>query len=202
MRKPVLAALLSLVLIPAIASCGGGSEDASANPDAAAALLLEVSDLPADAKTTKGLENGPCNPLEVLRGSETSTAKSPMFVVSKVRLQEVVGVYTADDPAAAAYDALNAKSRLDCIRSVVGLQGLSAEVLSQRDFSAGDEARIVEFEVDRPDAQPQGFEIASIRSGESVASLIFLNTTGASTRALVDETIRSAADRLAGESGS
>jgi hypothetical protein len=202
MGKRILAALLSFALVPAIAGCGGGGENASANPDAASALLLEAGDLPAEVKTIDGLENGPCNPLEVLKSSETSSAKSPMFVISRVRIQEAVGVFAGDDPAAAAYDALNAESRLSCIRGVVGLQGLSAKVLSQRDFNAGDEARTVQFEVRRSDSEPQGFEIASIRSGESVASLIFLNTTGESSRALVDDAIRSAADRLAGESGS
>ena len=209
MYRQVLAILLSLASTAAITNCGGGGRDASTGGGAgasqqslASSSLIQSRDLAAGAKPVESLPKGPCNPLEVLGRNEAPTAQSQMFATARVRVQEAVGIFAADGPAVAAYDALNAKKRLNCIQETIVLQGalqggVSVKVLSRRKLSAGDEAQSVPLQLVRLDSgQRNSVEVASIRSGRSVASLIFISTMEAPPEALVHRVIDAAAEQL------
>src|SRR4029077_2148715 len=128
--RQMLVVLLLLASAAAIAGCGGGDGNASTDRGAAtdeqstaSNSLVQAQDLPAGARPVEKLPSGPCSPLRILKSDKSQAAESPMFAIARVRVQEAVGVFAASGPAVAAYDALNAKKRLGCIRESIALQG-------------------------------------------------------------------------------
>jgi hypothetical protein len=170
----VLSVLVSLGLLVA---CG---DSGSVDEGPASASLIQVSDLPAGAKAIESLPSGVCDPAQVLNEYGSRASKSSMFAVDGYRVQEAVGLFPARALTVKAYDALNARSRLKCIYRTIEFQGnLSVTILAPRDIDVGVEAQSVRFQVVRQDSgKRSSVEVASIRSGRAVASLIFLNATG------------------------
>ena len=222
--------LLCLALVTAIAGCGdagsntpnsstssgtsqsddsnittGGSDslsDARAQ-DAVSSVLIDLADLPGKAEESEPLPLGFCDPLEILDTSASQAAKSPMFAIGQIKLQEAVGIFPARGAAEDAYDALLSAPRVRCIEQTIVFQGelqggVSVSTRSPNDMDAGDEAQSMVFEVRHIDTGEQNsVEVASVRSGNSVASLIFLNPTETRKPQLTRNVVGIAADRLA-----
>lgn len=180
---------------PSSASSAG---DARAQ-NATSAVLIDLGDLPAKAKKSKPLPLAFCDPLEILDTSASQAAKSPMFAVGQIKLQEAVGIFPAIGLAKDAYDALLSASRVQCIKETIIFQGgVSVDTRSPIGMNVGDEAQSMIFEVEHLDTGEQNsVEVASVRSGSSAASLIFLNPTETPTTQLMRDVVDTAADRLA-----
>jgi len=160
--------------------------------------LIKAESLPAGAELTQGLPNTPCDPVDVLGRDGSEAAKSSMFILDETRVQEAVGIFASKGQAAGAYGALNAKSRLACIRDVISQRrNLSAEISHSQGLGAGDRSEATLFNLRQPDTgERSSVEVVSIRSGRSVASLIFFNETAGSPGPFVDEVVDAAAGLL------
>lgn len=192
-----------LLLVTAIVGCGGGtgtsSEGNGTGLDVASASLIGIDDLPIEAETTEPLLVGSCDPLQILDSGESVAAKSEMIAVGSVKLQEAVGVFNAAGPASDAYDRLTERDRLRCIGEAIASQRDVSVVVrrSANDVKAGDEAEAFVFDVRQLDSgQRTAIEVASVRLGKSVASLILLNTTEAPVSNLTQTVVEVAAAQL------
>jgi hypothetical protein len=199
MYRYLLAAFVAPALLFVSSGCGGGDETASSDQSAILASLIHIGDLPAKAKEVDSPPPSPCDPLMVFAAEKSEFAKSSMFAIGQTRVQEAVGQFASAGAAARAYDALNAKSRLACIRETIALQrGLSIKVHSPRNLNVGDEAEAILFEVHRlGSGQRSSVEVASVKSEQSVASLIFLDQAGESDTTLVGDVVAAATGLLA-----
>lgn len=188
----------ALFLTPAALCTGCGSDEASSDQGAVGDSLLRVQDLPAGTKVRGGLPGNPCAPAEVLGEGQAQFAQSPLFSLRDLDVQEAVGIFTEPDSAKNAYTALAAESRLDCIRTVIEQRGdISVKVFPPRSLDAGEEAESILFQIRRLDSGRQASaEVTSIRSGNAVASLIFLSETAKPAERVAAEVVDAAAARL------
>lgn len=197
--------LLASLLAAAIAGCGGADntlpDDDASSGSAASTSLISAKNLPGDAEETEPLNIEACDPLQILDADRSEAAKSPTFDVNSVKLREAVGVFPVERAARDAYDELMSQPRFDCIGETITLQGdVAVSARSPRDLAVGDESQLVTFRVRQLETgQRSSIEIASVRSGSSVASLIFLNANEAAGPRVRRDVVEIAADLLAGQ---
>lgn len=190
-----MAGLQLLFLI--VLGTGCGVESVSVDQGEAAALLIQESNLPSGSKAMEGIPDGSCDPLEVLKREDSETAKSSMFAIGRLRVQEAVGVFAEESQAVGAYEALSAGSRLDCVRKTIEFQNHSVTNGPWRDLDVGDEARSIGLRaLSTETGRVTTIDIVSIRSGSTVASLIFISPTPRSPSAMVDDIVDSASGLL------
>lgn len=193
-RFPVILVLLVLGSPLLAIGCGGDSSAQSGNSP----LLIDAEDLPGEARTIEGLSDRRCDPLEVLDDERSKAAKSAMLAIGKTRVREAVGVFPGEGEAVRAYDALNARSRMTCIGEAIAERGaISVRIDSPDQLEAGDKGQAIRFEAQRESGDRNSIEVVSIRSGRSVASLIFLSPTERPPPSLVRRVIGVAAGLLA-----
>lgn len=162
-----------LVALLAIAGCGesdGGSSAATEGaPDR---LLLQMEDLP-EGSTVGEPPPELCGPLPVLEHDTKRLAISKMFIVGNARIIEAVGVFKTPELAASAYERLNNRARLECIRNAIASFGSSpsVELQAPEDLDFGDEGTRVRYLV--TDSKRQGYtDVISLRTGPCTASLL------------------------------
>jgi hypothetical protein len=210
------AGFLAAVAIAILPGCGDSEAETSGNrdttaesapaaePNLAAESLVGLPDLPNGATIKGRLPAEPCGPLPILKKAGAQTAKSKLFDFSGEKMTEVVGIFPKEEPAKAAYAALSSRKRFECIAGA--LQGFNPEqsaitVLRPRSLDVGDEDSLVRFLVEGSESSSRSHvDIASIRSGRCVATLIFLVEGGTRAGAAPDVG-RAAAKSLAGACG-
>jgi hypothetical protein len=204
MHWRTLVLLLALTSVGLIAGCGDAGEDASADRSTSAdqgvaeASLIQAKDFPSGVKVESKTLSESCHPFEILESDESAAAESQLFGIGQIKAQEAVGVFPAAPAAKSAYDALNAESRLDCVRDQIEIQRVSAEVLPSREVDVGEDAQATLIQTLDPNSDDRNsIEIASIRSGRAVASLIFVSSAPEPNGAVVDNVIDAAAGLLA-----
>lgn len=201
MRARWLTVVGSSLALTALAACGGGEGNA-ADEEVAERSLLAAKDLPAQVTTARELPEGPCDPQPVLIAAGAPIAETPLYELNGVRVKEAVGVFLEGQAAAKAFDSLNSRSRRECIRGLIGQFSSrpvsSIEAARARGMAAGDEAKLMSFRVPPQEGSgpPGHLDVVSIRSGRSVAALLFLTETG-SPEATVRAVSGTAADLLA-----
>jgi hypothetical protein len=203
LRRASVASLLA-VSLAIITGCGGdAATSTSSGGDVSIESLVTLKDLPGKATVEASLASGPCNPMPILASHGAEAAESPMFAFGHVRLKEGVGVFATPKAAAIAYDKLNATGRLECIGGAIetfGQRGteLSVKRLPSRSLSVGEEDALVRYLSIGPNSQPQNYvDVVSIKSGRSVAALIFLVESSNPTDSAVREVGNAAAGLLA-----
>jgi hypothetical protein len=164
--------LVFLVALLAIAGCGGSGGSSAATEGAPARLLLGMEDLPEGSSVG---ETPPelCGPLPVLERDTDRLAISKMFVVGNARIIEAVGVFKTPELAASAYERLNNRERLECVRNAIASFGSSPSVELQQpeELDFGDESTRVRYLI--ADSERQGYtDVISLRTGPCTASLL------------------------------
>lgn len=204
--------ILLLVLALALLVAGCGSDD-SLDPQAAAEAQITAKDLPGKVTVEESVPTEPCGPLPIFRKNEGKTAVTQLLGIGKeifgvgqqVRLKEAVGAFDDEENAEAAYDALVAQDRIDCLQKSIESGSTvqdPVKVSKPQSFGVGDEDSLTRFtEIDPENPLPYILDMGSIRSGQCVASVVFLVAERNPSYTAERKVAQTVADRLASVCG-
>ncbi len=137
----------------------------------------------------------------MLEGQNAGTAGTPLYNLGSKYVGEAVGIAPSEKKAAAALEALQAPERLSCIQSTIEFfgprEGVGVTVGKPDLIAEGEEGSKVRLlEVDAQSQPVNSTTIVSFRSGQCVATLLFLLQGGDAGNAFIDNLTSRASDVL------
>lgn len=201
MHRP-WAALAAIALIAVVGCGGGGSGEAGDDQTLATDALITSDDFPAGTREeTSVVSDAPCSPLPLMEGAQAR--ESATFVVDTSSVQQVIGVFPAENEANTAFDSLASPGRRSCIRGTLRLYssqqaeaGSTPKSLPPKSLDIGDEAHMMPFVIEQPTSPDLHIDAVLVRVGRAVTDLLFLSQTGKTPIPFIEDSAENAADRL------
>jgi hypothetical protein len=191
----------ALLLAAALAACISGCGSASGEDKNAKQSLIGLEDLP-DGATMKEEFPEPCAPEPILEEGRSKIAVSKPLGFETTTVKEAIGIFPEEEKATKAYKELTSAERSECIGKA--MQGFNPpedniETGSVSSFDTAEEDWTRQYLLIDPNSNVTGsLDVAALRSGSCVATLIFLTKSKQIEAGVVQEVTEAAADLLPG----